>query len=99
MAKPITVRLTEDVEVELRSLATFDGVTLADEIREGLEMLLAARRADPAYRERVRIAFEKARSTLQALEGTDEILAALGDAPSAVSEAAPVRRKATMSLG
>jgi len=79
MAEPITVRLSEDVAVQLRSLATFDRVTLAEEIREAIILLLQARQNDPSYRERVQAAFEEARRQLQALDGTQAIVGALGD--------------------
>jgi Arc/MetJ-type ribon-helix-helix transcriptional regulator len=79
MGEPITVRLGDALAVQLRSLATFDRVSLADEIREAVGLLIEARQGDAAYRERVRAAFEEARQALVALDDTDGIIAALGD--------------------
>jgi hypothetical protein len=42
-------------------------------------LLLQARKNDPAYRNRVRTAFDEARRALAALDGSEEILAKLGD--------------------
>jgi predicted transcriptional regulator len=78
MAEPITVRLNDELALQLRSLATFDRVTLADEIREAIALLVEARKTDPAYLDRVKAAFEEARQALVALEGTEQIVAALG---------------------
>jgi hypothetical protein len=79
MTDPITVRLNPELTVQLRSLATFDRVTLADEIREAIGLLLRARQTDPEYRVRVHTAFVEAQQALLALEGTGDIVDALGD--------------------
>jgi hypothetical protein len=94
MAEPITVRLTDEATIQLKTLATFDRLTLADEIREAIGLLLEARKNDPKYRERVRAAFDEARRELAALEGTEAILNALGNPPELQTDqsvsAAPV---------
>lgn len=79
MADPITVRLSEELAVQLRKLATFDRVTLADEIREAIKLLVDARKSDPNYRSRVEAALEEAKEALQALDSPHDIVAALGD--------------------
>lgn len=87
--KVLTVRLPEGQLNELETLARFDGVALAEEIREGVELLLNARRHDPAYRERVRESFEHARRLLAELEGTEAVVEAL-ETPAAAEEPATV---------
>ena|ERR1700736_360332 len=79
MSDPITVRLTPDLAVQLRSLATFDRVTLAAEIREAIRLLVDARHNDPTYRKRVETTFHEARHALEALDGTSQILEELGE--------------------
>ena len=76
-SRVITFRLPEDQVTALETVARFDGVALAEELREGVELLLAARRDDPEFLARVRDSFEKARDILGTIEGGDEVIEAL----------------------
>ena len=88
MAKVITVRIPEDQVEKLETLATFDGVAMAEEIREAIELLLKTKSQDPAYIQNVRNAYQNARKTLEQLEGGVDIISALGDPLGAVKPAA-----------
>jgi hypothetical protein len=79
MSKVFTVRLSKDQVAELTSLATFDGVAIAEEIREAITMLFKSRSQDPAFARRVRDAYENAREVLAKLERGDEVIDALGN--------------------
>ncbi len=84
--RTISVRLTDDVVVQLETLARFDGVALAEEIREGIGLLLAARKADPEFHDRVRTVLEDAKTLLNEI-GEEDVAEALGEptqAPVAV---------------
>lgn len=70
--RTITVRLSDDVAVQLETLARFDGVAMATEIREGIELLLAAKKSDPEFRDRVRAVLEDAQSLLSEI-GEDQV--------------------------
>ncbi len=85
--KVVTVRLPADQCFALETVARFDGVALAEEIREGIELLLAARRNDPEFRERVREAFDQARDLLQGVEGAEPVIQALRTPVGAEEEA------------
>lgn len=76
-SKVVTFRLSEDQVAALETVATFDGVALAEEIREGIELLLEARRRDPEFRQRVQDSIEKAQHILGDVEGGHEVLEAL----------------------
>jgi hypothetical protein len=76
-SKVVTFRLSEDQVKALETVATFDGVALAEEIREGIELLLEARRSDPEFRQRVQDAIGKAQDLLGDVEGGGEVLEAL----------------------
>lgn len=76
-SKVITFRLSQEQVDALETVATFDGVALAEELREGVELLLEARRNDPEFRARVRDSLEKARGILEGVEGGESVLAAL----------------------
>ena len=69
--RTISVRLTDDVVVQLETLARFDGVALAEEIREGIGLLLAARKADPEFHDRVRTVLEDAKTLLNEIGEED----------------------------
>lgn len=73
----VTVRLSEDEVIALPTLARFDGVALAEEIREGVELLLAARRDDPVFLALVQDSFEQAYEILGSVEGGDDVIEAL----------------------
>jgi hypothetical protein len=73
----VTFRLPEEQAVTLETVARFDGVALAEELREGVELLIAARRDDPEFLERVRESLEKVRGILDGVDGGDAVLEAL----------------------
>jgi Arc/MetJ-type ribon-helix-helix transcriptional regulator len=75
--KTISVRLTDDVVVQLETLARFDGVAIAEEIRDGIALLLAAKKQDPAFRERVQTVLEDAKRLLAEI-GEPDVAEALG---------------------
>jgi hypothetical protein len=92
-SKVVTFRLSEDQVKALETVATFDGVALAEEIREGIELLLEARRNDPEFRQRVQASIEKAQDILGDVDGGREVLEALkprvdlsADEPAAAAE-------------
>ena len=76
-SKVVTFRLSDEQVDALETVATFDGVALAEELREGVELLLEARRNDPEFRQRVRESLEKAQHILGDVEGGEEVLDAL----------------------
>lgn len=76
-SRVVTFRLPEEQVAALETVARFDGVALAEELREGVELLLTARRQDPEFLARVRDSFERAREILDGVEGGDEIIEAL----------------------
>lgn len=85
MNKVLTVRLDENQVAQLTSLATFDGVAIAEEIREGISLLLERRKQDPEFRARVIKAYRDAERLLTQLDRGEEILAALGDPAGALA--------------
>jgi hypothetical protein len=93
----VTFRLPEEQVTTLETVARFDGVALAEELREGVELLLAARRDDPEFLERVRESFDKAREILSGVEGGEAVLEALKPSISRESDetAAAAERTAT----
>jgi hypothetical protein len=76
-SRVVTVRLPAEQFSALETVARFDGVALAEEIREGIEYLLAARKNDPDFLERVRESFEEARQLLAEVEGAEPVVEAL----------------------
>jgi hypothetical protein len=70
--KITSVRLTAGQAAELDDLASFDGVAVAEEIREAIDLLIAERRNDPAFRERVRAFAERSSRVLASLEAGSE---------------------------
>jgi hypothetical protein len=96
-SKVVTVRLPEDQSVALETVARFDGVALAEEIREGVELLLAARRNDPEFIERVRESFKQARDLLAEVEGAGAVIEVLRTPDGAQSVAAEQRASVAQS--
>jgi hypothetical protein len=98
--KTLTIRLPEDQCFALETVARFDGVALAEEIREGIELLLAARRNDPEFARRVRESFEHARQLLEGVEGAEPVIEALrtplAAEAAAESETAPTSGRQTV---
>src|SRR4028118_2053377 len=73
----VTFRLPQEQVAELETIARFDGVALAEELREGVELLLEARRNDPEFLIRVQESLEKAASILARAEGGEAVRDAL----------------------
>jgi hypothetical protein len=65
---------------ELLALATFDGVALAEEIRDAFRLLLLSRPHDTDYHDRIRDLLESTKQRLAGLEleGADAVAEALG---------------------
>lgn len=63
--KTLSVRVSKGQAADLEAFASFDGVAIAEEVRQAIEMLLEARRNDPDFRERVRGALERGRRLLE----------------------------------
>ena len=96
--KTISVRLSDDVVVQLETLARFDGVAVAEEIREGIALLLAAKKQDPEFRERVQTVLEDAKRLLAEI-GSEDVAEALGSVPSIDDESASERVPALAGAG
>lgn len=75
MAKMISVRLPQETAEELGLVAEFDGVAVAQEIREAVNLLLEARRNDPAFKEKILSSIEKGRQLLESLGETGQRVA------------------------
>lgn len=69
----------------LETIAIFDGVALAEEIREGVELLLISRRNDKQFVERVRESFDRVRNLLKDVDDAQAVLAALDESTSDTS--------------
>ena len=78
MPKGFTVRLPDAQVSRLATLATYDGVAIAEEIRRAIERHIESRSSDPEFVARVAEAFKNAHEILAAVKGGDQILAALG---------------------
>ena len=77
VAKTVSVRLPEQDAAEIEALAQFDGVAVAAEIREAVQMLIAARRTDSGFRKRVEETMKRAQRMLAEI---DDDTAAVSDA-------------------
>jgi hypothetical protein len=77
--KLTTVRLREDQAQALELFAEVDGVAVAVAMRSAVDLLIAQRQSDPAFRARVEAAIARAQATLLRL---DEPLIAAALAPS-----------------
>lgn len=71
MQRVMSVRLPDEDMKDLETLAQFDGVAVAKEIREAVRLLVEQRRSDPAFRARVNAALEKTRALLNQEEAAD----------------------------
>lgn len=92
-SRVVTVRIPVDQLAELETVASFDGVALAEELREAVHLLLAARRNDPAFHAKIRDSFEQAREMLEGVDGGQAVIDALrpaAEAADAASQAAGV---------
>jgi hypothetical protein len=86
-SRVVTVRLPEEQVAALETVASFDGVALAEELREGVQLLLAARRNDPEFHTRVQESFERARRILEGVEGAEPVIEALRPVAQAAAAA------------
>ena len=80
MSKSMDFSLPEKHELPdtpLQTTARFDGVALAEELREGVELLLASRQDDPDFLREVSDKFRAAREILEGVEGGETIIEAL----------------------
>jgi hypothetical protein len=65
--KAITVRLDADQAADIEVVATADGVSVAEEIRQAVADRIDARRRDPAFQERIRSIIEQNQRVLERL--------------------------------
>lgn len=71
MPHAMTVRMSEGEMQQLETLAQFDGVAVAQEIREAVRLLVAERRQDPAFRARVNDALRRTQELLAEQDALD----------------------------
>lgn len=71
MHKTMSVRFAVDEMERLETLAQFDGVAVAEEIREAVNLLIEQRRNDRAFRARVAEALERTRALLNEADAED----------------------------
>lgn|GEM_PF-5046295 len=86
-SRVVTVRIPVDQLGALETIASFDGVALAEELREAVQLLLEARRDDPAFHARVLASFEQARKILESVDGGQAVADALRPAADAAAAA------------
>jgi len=67
MPKGFTVRLDDDQAAELEAIAKVDGVSVAEEIRQAITVLIAERRKDKAFRARLRQSIQDNQKVLERL--------------------------------
>jgi predicted transcriptional regulator len=65
--KAFTVRLDTDQATDLEAVATADGISVAEEIRQAVADRIEARRQDPAFQERIRSIIEQNQRVLERL--------------------------------
>jgi len=84
--KTFLLRLDDCQAALLQTVARVDRLPIADEIREAIAAHLAARRADPAFQERLDRAMESDRQRYASLRGPAPVISlAGGDATRTVS--------------
>jgi predicted DNA-binding protein len=88
--KTTTVRLPSSIAAELEDVASFDGVAVAQEIREAIELLIRERKSDPAFRARVHATVSRSRRMLEQLDGGAALSDALDGRPRLASVASEV---------
>jgi hypothetical protein len=83
----VTFRLSVAKRHALETVAIFDDVALAEEIREGIELLLISRRNDEQFLKRVRESFDRVRDLLKDVPDAKAVFAILGEpAPNTAAE-------------
>jgi predicted DNA-binding protein len=65
--KITSLRLSEQLAAELAAVARTDEVTISEAVREAIAQHIAARRADPAFKERLAKRLEDERKVLERL--------------------------------
>lgn len=65
--KITTLRLAAEVAAELGVVARVDGITVSDLVREAIDKEIAARRADPAFKQRLKSKLEEDRDLFERL--------------------------------
>jgi predicted DNA-binding protein len=65
--KAISLRLPEDLAADLAAVARADDVPVSEAIREAIENHIATRRADKAFKERLKKRLEEDRKVLKRL--------------------------------
>ena len=67
MTRVRTLRLPEEQAETLEAIADVDGVSINEEIRLAIESHIAARRADPEFRERLQASIKRNKEILDRL--------------------------------
>jgi hypothetical protein len=70
----LTVRLPDEQITDLETVASFDGVAMAELLRAGVELLLQQRRNDPDFRKRVEAKYAEAQRLLKGVPGGEAML-------------------------
>jgi hypothetical protein len=65
--KAMTLRLAKAQADELETVARVDGVSVAEAVRSAIDAHISARRADAAFRDRLKRALEEHRDILERL--------------------------------
>jgi hypothetical protein len=73
MAKMISVRMPESDFDALKTVAEFDGMAVAGEIREAVKLLVRARREDPAFLQRIQSVMERGKALLGNVDSTGKL--------------------------
>src|SRR5262249_8089352 len=87
MPKLVSVRLPEGDLEALKTVAQFDGVAVAEEIREAVKLLVQARRHDPEFVQRVQSHLDRGKAMLSRLDPSGKLSEALAG-PEAKPESA-----------
>jgi len=66
-SKAMTVRLSSEQHAELEAIAQVEEVPVAEAVRDAIEAHIKAKRADKAFRERLRRHIEEHREILERL--------------------------------
>ena len=74
-SKMLSFRIDDAIAADLEAVAEVDRVAVAEEVRRAIELLLASRRKDPAFRQRV----------MEAVARSQRLLAELGDPEAAAA--------------
>jgi hypothetical protein len=86
---------TASVALEAQALettASFDPIALAEELRNGVELLIQWRPQDEAYHDRVREAFDGLCSALEGVDGSSEVIEVLKPVSKAAADAKKAAR-------